>query len=110
MISDLPDLPSRKRKHEPMVSGGRRARVDFSSYPSAPVPTVVDAAAGLIKSEIRDAVKSIAFKALEKTVQGEKQEEMRKELNSSQAQSEPNLTEKGPLGPFSGQIWPSRYP
>ena len=24
--------------------------------------------------------------------------------------SEPNLTEKGPLGPFSGQIWLSRYP
>ena len=46
---------------------------------------MVDAAAGMIKNEIRDAVKSLAFTAMEKTVSGEKQQQLRAELNESQA-------------------------
>ena len=86
MIADLPDLPSRKRgREQPLLGIGRRARVAFPAPSFAPAVAVADVATGLIKHEIRDAVKSLAFTALEKTVQEEKQQELRKELNESQA-------------------------
>ena len=84
MIHDLPELnDSRKRKREGTSFFSRKARVTFPE-PNI-TPTVTDVTSGIIKNEIRDAVKGLAFTAIEKTLVAEKQTQMRQELQSSQA-------------------------
>ena len=88
MISDLPDLDtgkSGKRKREGTSFFTRRARVSFPA-PNI-IPDVSDVTANVIKKELHEAVKNLAFTALEKTLVQEKQAQMRQELNGSQALS-----------------------
>ena len=88
MITDLPDIEDSrkgKRKREGPSFFSRKARVSFPT-PNV-IPTAVGVTSGIIKNEIRDAVKNLAFKAIEKTFAAEKQGEMRQELQDSQALS-----------------------